>query len=528
MLKNKRVCFVWSLIAISVFGCRAAQNSSSGTKDIITITADGNNLAILYYITTPDGSTPGNAEEIVVRKQCGKLNAEYDVRGLSGNNYREKCEGPGKTLGLNDFLKRWDAQFKAEMKNLVASSDDFGRFRSLGIPISTLRQWQRNGRQEFLSLPELELSNEQLLQENLELKANLDAVKAEQNLVSTTIKIFGFQIQYRRLPHKDSKSDILDAIKSALLCIPLKTCLESIGLSAARYHHWLKRQVSCLLQDQSSCPRASPTRLAATEINSIKRLFTSKDLAHFSMTSLSWLGKKTGEVFASPSTWSRVIRELGLARTRTRIYPQKPKIGIRASLPGQIWHLDQTILRLGDGTRAFVQAIIDNFSRYVLAWHVSESYGGGQTTELLLKAIAKAKEFGLNIIPNVFVDSGVENLNSNVDQLISTNLISRTIAQIEIEFSNSMIEMLFHRLKHRYLFNIPLTNIEALKNGVEYFVSETNTKIPHSALKGATPEEVITGKWTAADSQQLTANGLAARMQRSILNSSNRCTPCIA
>ena len=87
MLKYNRVCFVLSLLATSVLGCRAVQNSSSGTKDIITITADGNNLAILYYITTPDGSTPGNAEEIVVRKQCGKLNAEYDVRGLSGNNY---------------------------------------------------------------------------------------------------------------------------------------------------------------------------------------------------------------------------------------------------------------------------------------------------------------------------------------------------------------------------------------------------------------------------------------------------------
>jgi len=39
----------------------------------------------------------------------------------------------------------------------------------------------------------------------------------------------------------------------------------------------------------------------------------------------------------SPSTWSRVVRELGLKRNRIRIYPAKPKTGIRASGPGQIW-----------------------------------------------------------------------------------------------------------------------------------------------------------------------------------------------
>jgi hypothetical protein len=102
-------------------------------------------------------------------------------------------------------------RYDPRLKNLVAASHDFGRFRSLGIPISTLRQWQRNGRQEFLRLPELELGNEKLLQENLELKANLNAIKAEQNLVSKTIKIFGLQIQYRRLPNKESKSDILSS-----------------------------------------------------------------------------------------------------------------------------------------------------------------------------------------------------------------------------------------------------------------------------------------------------------------------------
>ncbi|MBC7533693.1 MAG: DDE-type integrase/transposase/recombinase [Oligoflexus sp.] len=115
-------------------------------------------------------------------------------------------------------------------------------------------------------------------------------------------------------------------------------------------------------------------------------------------------------------------------------------------------------MRLQDRTRAFVQCVIDNFSRYVLAWKVSSDYGGVQTKALLIQALSKAKELGLTMTPNVLVDSGRENINSHVDSLISEHAITRTIAQIDIEFSNSMIEMLFHRMKHRYLFTLPLTD----------------------------------------------------------------------
>lgn len=199
------------------------------------------------------------------------------------------------------------------------------------------------------------------VQEILTLKSQINALQAKHELVSRTIKIFGFQIQYKRLPSPESKSDILTAIKTAVQTVSLETCLEVIGVSSDRYFHWIKKQVTCELNDQSSCPRVSPTKLTAGEITKIKDVYTTKDFAHYSVLSLSWLGKKTGEIIASASTWSRVIRELGLKRSQVRIYPPKPKIGIRAAAPGEIWHLDLTILKLQDGTRAFVQAVIDNF-----------------------------------------------------------------------------------------------------------------------------------------------------------------------
>ena len=143
-------------------------------------------------------------------------------------------------------------------------------------------------------------------------------------------------------------------------------------------------------------------------------------------------------------------------------------------------------------------------------------------------ALQKSKDLGLSLIPNVWVDSGTENLNQHVDQLVTENLIRRTVAQIDIEFSNSMIEMLFHRLKHRYLFTIPLTNIAVLSKAADFFLTESNDKIPHAALRGASPLEMITGRWGDAELTELKEKIIEAKKLRCEVSKAKRCGPCLA
>ncbi len=145
-------------------------------------------------------------------------------------------------------------RYDPRLKNLVATSDDIRKFLKFGILLSTLREWKKNGVREFFTIPELELSTSELVSENMALKAKLAAVTAEHRLVLTTVRIFGFQIQYKRLPTSGAKEKILAAIKTASDSIPLSECLLAIGLTAARYHNWIKREVKCLLEDRPSCP----------------------------------------------------------------------------------------------------------------------------------------------------------------------------------------------------------------------------------------------------------------------------------
>ena len=107
-----------------------------------------------------------------------------------------------------------------------------------------------------------------------------------------------------------------------------------------------------------------------------------------------------------------------------------------------------TIVRLTrlltDGTKAYLQAVIDNYSRYVLDWKVSADISAVNTRDLLLSALAKAKILGHVGKPEVFSDGGPENDNADVAGLGALGLFTLTLAQIDVTFSNSLIEA--HRI----------------------------------------------------------------------------------
>ena len=55
------------------------------------------------------------------------------------------------------------------------------------------------------------------------------------------------------------------------------------------------------------------------------------------------LAQRLGMIYATVTTWYRLVRDREWRRPRQRVHPAKPKVGIRASRPNAIWHVDTTI-----------------------------------------------------------------------------------------------------------------------------------------------------------------------------------------
>ena len=56
-------------------------------------------------------------------------------------------------------------KYDPRLRNLVATSSNLSRFILMGIPKSTLREWQKKGQQEFITLPEFDLTATELIQQ---------------------------------------------------------------------------------------------------------------------------------------------------------------------------------------------------------------------------------------------------------------------------------------------------------------------------------------------------------------------------
>ncbi len=203
------------------------------------------------------------------------------------------------------------------------------------------------------------------------------------------------------------------------------------------------------------------------------------------------------------------------------MHPAKPKIGIRAERPNEIWHIDTTLIRLVDGTKAYLHAVIDNYSRRILSWRIGATFETGNTVAVLLEASQNCE----TETPTVLADGGVENVNRGVDELIESGVLRRVLAQTELCFSNSMIEAWWRALKHQWLFLNTLDSVETVEKLVRFYVTEHNERLPHSAFRGQTPDETYFGKGDDVP-DDLESARKGARKERLAVNRALACAVC--
>jgi transposase-like protein len=105
------------------------------------------------------------------------------------------------------------------------------------------------------------------------------------------------------------------------------------------------------------------------------------------------------------------------------LHPSKSTEGVRSDKPDQLWHVDTTVLRLVDGRRVYLRALIDNFSTKVLAWWAGANFDAGANAILLAKAAeAKNRPGGDEKPQSVMVDGGIENFNDVMAKLVGAQL----------------------------------------------------------------------------------------------------------
>ena len=173
----------------------------------------------------------------------------------------------------------------------------------------------------------------------------------------------------------------------------------------------------------------------------------------------------------------------------------------------------------------YIYLVVDNFSRRILSWRVSDSVSGTIRMQTLHEAWEHAKSIRPNLEVDLIVDGGPENANTVIDSFISSEGISihRKIAMKEVLFSNSMVEAVNKIVKYRYLFPKPIANGEQLKRHMAASVHDINAIRPHGSLNGDTPDE----RYYEIQVADTTPAMAQARMDRKTMNRNSNCGKCL-
>ena len=188
-----------------------------------------------------------------------------------------------------------------------------------------------------------------------------------------------------------------------------------------------------------------------------------------------------------------------------------------------MWHIDTTVIRLLDGTRAYLHAVIDNFSRRILAWRVADTFAPVNSVAVLVEASRGATRS--ETTPVVIGGRRRGERECPGRRADHHWVLRRVLAFTELKFSNSMIEAWWRSLKHQWLFLHSLDSVTTVRRLVAFYVEQHNRVLPHSAFHGQTPEEMYFGTGDAVP-EDLLSRATAALRTRAEANRSASCEVC--
>ena len=229
---------------------------------------------------------------------------------------------------------------------------------------------------------------------------------------------------------------------------------------------------------------------------------------------------KEGLAFMHESTFLKYANKL--FGTQEKIKKGKQKPGKRTNKPFELLHMDATVVKFQDGTKAFVHLIIDNFSRAILGWKIARTCSSFLAVQNLKEVCEKHnlyyKQFQL------LCDNGSENEGEvNIFLLRPDIEIEKQIAQVDVIYSNSMIEAVNKRLKYYYLFPMQLKNYQHLEKYLPVAIENENNR-ESGVLYGYTPTQVLTD--AVPDKNRFAQQIKQAKQKRKINNRKTKCQSC--
>jgi transposase-like protein len=291
------------------------------------------------------------------------------------------------------------------------------------------------------------------------------------------------------------KLEIIHLVEQSHL--PARKTLEKLGVSRATFYRWYDLyQTGGLeaLEDKPSRPLRVWNRLPDKVRDEIVQL--ALDEPELSPRELAAQFTDTTSYFVSEASVYRLLKAHDLVPSPAFIVVKAAAVfKDKTSAPNQLWQTDFTYLKVIGWGWFYLSTILDDFSRFIIAWKLCATMKAKDVAETLNLALQASGLNQVHVIhrPRLLSDNGSSYISGDLAKWLGEHKIAHIRGAPCHPQTQGKIERWHQTLKNRIMlenYYFP-SELEAQIGG---FIDYYNNRRYHESLNNLTPADVYFGR----------------------------------
>ncbi len=279
--------------------------------------------------------------------------------------------------------------------------------------------------------------------------------------------------------------------------LPAKRTLDKLGIPRTTFYRWYDRYLAgglAALKDKSPKPGRVWNRIP-DDIRE-KVIDMALEEADLSPRELAVRFTDTQSYFVSESSVYRLLKALDLITSPAFVVIKAAdEFKDKTTAPNQMWQTDFTYLKVIGWGWFYLSTILDDFSRYIIAWKLCTTMKADDVTDTLEMALQASGCGQANVAhkPRLLSDNGSSYIAGDLAEWMERQDMKHVRGAPYHPQTQGKIERWHQTLKNRILLeNYYLPG--DLEAQIDAFVSYYNHQRYHESLKNLTPADVYFGR----------------------------------
>jgi len=291
------------------------------------------------------------------------------------------------------------------------------------------------------------------------------------------------------------KAEIIRLVEQSHL--PVRSTLERLGIPRATFYRWYDLYQTGgpeALRDRSPSPSRVWNRIPE-EIRS-QIIGLALDEPELSPRELAVRFTDEQKYFVSEASVYRLLKAQDLITSPAYILVKAAdEFHNKTTAPNQLWQTDFTYLKVTGWGWYYLSTVLDDFSRFIVAWKLCATMQASDVTETLDLALAAAGLDQISIVhrPRLLTDNGSSYIAGDLAEWLRGQGMTHIRSAPRHPQTQGKIERWHQTLKNRILlehYYLP----GDLEEQVRAFVEHYNHARYHESLGNLTPADVYFGR----------------------------------